>query len=222
MGKMKALTAGALVALALASVPAVASAGEYTGDCETGATCSGTISGGAAAFANSSGETIGCSAISGTASMTSGSSTGTVQLSATGCVETISGFKFSCTNTATAGKITTNNMVAHGVYVDSKRTIPGILITGVNVTFSCASFITRTVTGNILGAKPNAECGVFKASDTASLNQTAHGVQQYTQVTETGTVFDLIANNDNGGAYLTTSLTGSLTITGTTKVKATC
>ncbi len=114
--------------------------------------------------------------------------------------------------------------MGHGVYVDPNKTLPGILITNVNLTFECAGFAKKTVTGNLLGAKPNPECNVFKSSESATLSQTAHGTQQYRQVTTTGTVFDLISSNDSGGAYLTSSLTGSLTITavGGNKVKATC
>jgi hypothetical protein len=221
--KLKALGAGALAILALALVPAGASAGEFISDCETGASCSGTISGGAGTFSNSAGETFSCTAVTGTATLTSGTSTGTVQLAGTGCVETISGFKFSCSNTATAGKITTNTLTWHNVYVDSNKTLPGILVTGVNVTLVCGTFVKKTFTGNLLGAKLNPECGVFKATETGSFEQTAHGTQKYTQVTGTGTVFDLISNNDAGGAYATSSLTGTLTGTVSgTKVKATC
>lgn len=223
--KLMALGAGALVVLAFAAIPAVASAGEFTADCSVGAECSGTITGGAAAFSNTAGETFSCTSVSGVATLTSGTSTGTVQLAAKGCKENVTIFKFSCNSVgAAAGEIKTGTLVGHGVYVDPNKSIPGILITNVNMTFQCAGFSTRTVTGNVLGAKPNPECGVFKKSESGTLEQTAHGTQKYTQVTTTGTVFDLTSNNDSGGAYATSSLTGTLTITATggTEVKATC
>lgn len=222
--KLTVFAVGVLTTLAVAAVPVVASAGEFTADCENeAATCQGTISGGAVELSNTAGETIGCTSVSGVGTLTSGTSTGTVELTAQGCKEQITGFKFSCNNTGTAGELKTGTLVAHGIYVDPNESIPGILITGVNLTFTCAGFAKKTVTGNLIGADPTPECGVFKASESGSLEQTASGQQKYKQVTTTGTVFDLITNNDSGGSYLTSALTGTATITAiNTKVKATC
>jgi len=222
-----ALAAGVLTALAFGALPVVASAGEFTADCETGAgkVCEGIVSGGAVVFSNTAGETIGCSSVTGIGTVTDGSSTGTVSLEASGCKETITGFKFSCNSPGqAAGKMSTGTLVAHGVYVDPNKTLPGILVTNVNMTIECAGFAKKTVTGNLIGADPTPECGVFKASETGSLQTTTHGQQQYKQVTTTGTVFDLISNNDSGGTYLTTAVTGTATVTAKAgdKVKATC
>jgi hypothetical protein len=219
------LAAGALAILALAAYPTVASAGEFTADCSSGATCSGTIAGSAAAISNSAGETISCTSISGSASLTSGTSTITVSLVAHGCRETITFFKFSCNTVGQpSGTISTGPLVGHSVYVESDRSITGIVITNVNVTFTCAGFADKTITGNILAGTPNPQCGVFKSSVSGTLETTAHGTQQYKQVTTTGTVFDLISNNDSGGSYLTSALKGSLSVTFVEgkQVKATC
>jgi hypothetical protein len=221
--KLKVLAAGVLAALAISALPGMASAGEFTADCETGAVCEGTISGGTAEFVNTAGEGFKCTSIGGNATLTSGSSTGTVSLVAKGCKEQITGFGFSCNNTGVAGEIKTGSLVGHGIYVEPEKKLPGILITNVNLTFNCAGFAKKTVTGNVIGADPTPECGVFKSQETETLSQTSPGVQQYKQVTTSGTVFDLMTNNDAGGAYLTSSLTGTATITAVgTKVKATC
>jgi hypothetical protein len=223
--KLMAIAVGVLSALAFTVLPMAASAGEFTADCKTGAECSGTVAAGAIALSNTAGETITCSSATGTATLTSGTSTGTVNLTAHGCKETVTIFKFACNGVGQpAGTINTGNLVGHGIYVDPNKSIPGILITNVNMTFVCAGFVSKTVTGNIIGADPTPECGVFKKSESGELKTTAHGQQQYKQVTTAGTVFDLISSNDAGGAYLTSALTGTATITATggNEVKATC
>ncbi len=212
--KLMLLAAGALAALAFAALPAVASAGEFKADCSAGATCNATVAGGAASLGNTSGETISCTSVSGTASFTSGTSTGTSSLTFHGCRETATFFKFSCNSVGQPSQtITTGSLVAHLVYLNDARTQVGLLITNVNVTFTCAGFSDKTVTGNVLGQITNPECGKAKASHKAVFGATAHGQQAFKQVTGTGTIFDLTSNNDAGGAYSTSSQIGEGTLT---------
>jgi hypothetical protein len=217
------LAATAVAALAFTAIPAVALAGEFTADCEVGATCAATLTGGQAAVSTSAGETISCSSFTGTANFTSGSSTSTIALLAHGCRETVTFFRFACNSAGQpSGTIRMNELVGHNVYLESDHSITGILITNVNTTFECAGFSKKTVTGNILGATPNPQCGVFKSSASGTLEATAHGSQKYTQVTTAGTVFDLIISSHEG-AYQTLALIGSLTATVSgNKIKATC
>ncbi len=221
--KLMLLVAAALTALAVAALPAVATAGEFNADCETGASCTATITGGAAELINSAGEGISCTAVGGSGSLTSGTSTGTVKLAFTGCRENVTIFKFTCSNTGTSGKIETNTLTSHNIYIDPNKTTPGVLLTGVNVTFTCAGFADKTVTGNIIGHISNPQCGTFATEHTVAFEKIANGTQKYMQVTTTGTKYDLISNNDNGGAYLTSSQTGSGTLKyNSNKVKLTC
>src|SRR5215213_3728141 len=93
--KLMLLAAGALAALAFAAVPTVASAGEFTATCGSGATCTGTVLGtGKAEFNDTIGLGVECANTAGTTSQTSGSSTGSVELTFTGCVDTL--FKTQC------------------------------------------------------------------------------------------------------------------------------
>jgi hypothetical protein len=227
--KLMLLAAGTMTALALAVLPATASAGEYVALCQTGAQCSATIAGGVTTLSNSEGETISCSSITGTATHTSGTSTTTAQLILHGCRETVTIFKFSCGNTETPGTITTNTTTGHIVNLEHNGTAPGALITGVSLTFTCAGYASKTVTGSIVGKFEDAHCNTFQSSHTVEFTQSSHGRQTYNQVTTTGTIYDLISNNDPAThpaitEYSTASVTGTFTISSNNgnKVNITC
>ena len=225
--KLMLLAAGVLSALAVAALPAVASAGEYTADCENGpATCEGTVAGGATQLRNDNGEGISCSSVHGITIVTNGSSTGVLILIFTGCVETITGFKFKCNSTgAAAGEIKTGSMVTHWIYLEPNKGTPGSKTTlpTAGVTFTCAGFAKKTVTGKVIGHISNPNCGTFQASHTADFTESSTGVQRWMQATTTGETTDLISNNDAGGAYTTSAQIGSGVITWKgTKVKLTC
>ena len=229
--KLMLLATGVLTALAFAALPAVASAGEYTADCENGAAaCTGTVAGGAATLRNDAGEGISCTTVDGKATVNNGSSTGALELTFTGCVETITPFKFKCNNTGVAGEIKTGSMQTHLIYLEPNKTTPGIKVTlpghgtgAGGVTFTCAGFSKKTVTGSVLGHISNPNCGTFQASHTADFTESAAGIQRWMQATTTGEKTDLISNNDAGGAYTTSAQTGTGVITWTgTKVKLTC
>ena len=224
--KLMLLATGVLTALAFAALPAVASAGEYTADCENGAaTCSGSVVGGEAELRNDAGEGIHCKTVGGTATVTNGSSTGTLSLVFKTCTETITPFGFSCNNTGVAGEIKTGSMVTHLIYLEPNKTTPGIKVTlpAAGVTFNCAGFAKKLVTGKVIGHISNPNCGTFQASHTADFAESATGVQRWMQATTSGETTDLISNNDAGGAYTTSSQKGTGVITWTgTKVKLTC
>jgi len=207
--KLMVLAAGALAALAFMAIPSIATAGEVIGTCSSGATCTGTVEGtGHATLEESGGLRVTCTATSGTATQMNNSSTGTGKFVFTGCTESI--FGTQCTNTVTNGKIETNTMVSHNVILEKEPKVVGVLLTNANVTFNCpAVFSKKTVTGNLIGEIVNPECGVAKTKSTFNFAAGATtGSQKWTQVTTTGTVFDLTTNNDAGGAYATSSQTG--------------
>jgi hypothetical protein len=224
MNKLMLLAAGALTALAFAALPAAASATEYIAHCEVGASCSGTVTGGLSELENNTGEKIHCTAVEGTATATSGTSTGTVELSFTGCRETVTFFRFSCSNTATAGKITTNTMPSHLINLEHGATTPGIKLTEVNVTFTCAGFSKKTVTGKVIGHLHDPNCGTFQSTHSIGFETSGPGTQKYTQTETTGTTTDLVSNTDEPGAfYHTSGQRGTGTIHWTNnKVKITC
>jgi hypothetical protein len=114
-------------------------------------------------------------------------------------------------------------MTADFIYLEPEKTTPGVLMTGVNVTFNCAGFSRKLVTGNVIGHIENPNCGTFQASHSISFEKSSNGVQKYMQITTAGEKFDLISNNDEGGSYLTSSQTGTGTLTYTNnRVKLTC
>jgi hypothetical protein len=200
--KLMLLAAGALIVLAFAALPAVASAGEFEAHCINGAAkCEGTITSTTeATLTTDSGavaEKLRCTGpTSGTATQTSTSSTGTLQLVFTGCKDEV--FGAACQNGA-AGVITTNVMTSHLIYIDPNKSTPGVLLTGANITFTCNFGFTMTVTGNLIGHWTKPECGKAVASHIATFDVVGN-LQRYTQVTTTGTVFNLTSglNHQNG------------------------
>jgi hypothetical protein len=227
--KLMILAAGALAALAFAALPAGASALEYTADCEGAAVCTGTVAGGASQLRNDKEEGISCTAVNGAASVTNASATGTLELNFTGCVETITGFKFKCNSpTGAAGEVKTGAMVTHLIYLEPNKGTPGIKVTlpAAGVTFTCAGFSKKTVTDKVIGHISNPNCNTFQASHTADFAEAAGkpGVQQWMQATTTGPTTDLTSNNHAGGVYTTSAQIGSGVITWAVghKVKLTC
>ncbi len=232
--KLMLLAAGALAALAFTALPSAASAGEWEHHCtSTGGVaeeCTGmTIAGGAAELSNDNHEPVSCTAVSGTASAEKTGKTGKVELSFTGCKETVTFFQFSCSNTATSGKITTNEMTSHNVYLEpntAAQTKPGLLLTGANVTFECAGFAKKTVTGNIIGIITNPNCTSAITSETIKfekLGAATGTTQEWEQVTTSGTFFDLISGPDPSDST-TSSQKGEGTITtkATQHIRNTC
>jgi hypothetical protein len=141
--------------------------------CETGPTCSGTIAGGAMAISNASGETFTCTSVTGTANGTSTTKIVTIQLLFHGCIGTVSRFKFSCSNTGTAG------------------------------TIAWAAFQATTYTGNIIGTFTNSPtiCNTFQASHELNFTATSHG--QQTDKAYPGVNYDLTSGTHSNDTVTT-------------------
>ncbi|HVD39470.1 MAG TPA: hypothetical protein VNC16_00505 [Solirubrobacterales bacterium] len=218
--KLMLLAAAALSALALAVLPTLASAEEYEAHCRwpsglPKSVCEYSITGGFAELSDTSGLRIHCKTVGGTGQLTSTTSTGTAILQFKECTDFV--FGTECNNQGAGTKqINTNTFTSHLVNIDpTPITTPGILLTAVNVTFSCPAIgVKKTVTGNIIGhmINPGAVCNKEVSTFEMNFQKAANGQQTVKQVTTTGTIFDLISNNDAGGSYLTSAQTGLGTI----------
>ncbi|HEX3042777.1 MAG TPA: hypothetical protein VHP56_11880 [Solirubrobacterales bacterium] len=226
--KLMILVAGALTALAFMSLAGAASAKETKLKCEGAGACTFTVDGGETKFSIVGGDTVKCTGVSGNGSVTNldasrESTTSTVQLLFTNCREQNSGFQFTCTNTATAGNVTTNVMTGHNVALTT-GTEAGVLLTNAGVTFTCAGgFASTQVTGSILG-ESETKCGSTSKGTALKqvFNTTGHGLQSLT--TYTGTTFKLEGKTSHtgGGAYANAAQFGTGTLTFNQSVELTC
>jgi hypothetical protein len=191
------LAAGALTALAFAALPAGASAEEMLEHCSA-APCEGVVqSTGSAVLTDDGGARVECAKATGsTPQIAATASTAEVVLTFDECNN-------DCNNEgAGTRKIITNVMTGHLItFTKGNPATAGVLLTGVNVTFKCAfGLVTKTVTGNIIGTITNPECGKAVTHHTIVFSQTGFG--QQTDMTYTGSTFDLLTNNT------TSALTG--------------
>jgi len=217
------LAAGALSALAFAALPALASAGEYEAHCEGAILCTGEITGGAASLVSANGDTITCSAMGGTTSFSSTTTTGTTTLHLTGCREHVTFFTFTCNSPGdVAGTINVASLQYHVINLEHGGTTPGFKFTGVNTTFECTGFSKRTVTGSVVGHLELASCNTATTTHAVNFDQASTGSQKYKQATTTGTETDLIANNDAGGPYTTMAILATWTVHWDHSAKFTC
>jgi hypothetical protein len=229
--KLMLLAAGALSALAFAALPTIASAGEYEVHCPT-VPCVGNITGTNAEHAieleNDAGEKVDATAVDGTVTINAATTTtATAELEFTHVYETTSGFNFTCNSTgAPSGVIRTGAIPAHFVNLTHGGTNPGVLLTNINVTFSCAGgLVVKTVTGNIIGTITTPNCNGASATNVVTFNKKAGtpGTQEHEQVTNTGTFFDLTSGDHKNANDLTTSAqTGRGVITWDNKPTITC
>ena len=236
--KLMLLAAGALSVLAFTALPSGAVAGEPHIKCEA-FPCTYTVEGGETRFSELAGGTVWCTKVEGSGAITQSateptkaakeSTTGTVELTFSGCAEQATIFHFACTGPGQAsGVVKTGSLVTHNIYVnDAKK--QGVLLTNISTTFTCAGgFARSTVTGNVIGELHETECG--KATKTIKQNFTAtkHGDQTWKQITGTGTTFDLqTATNHNTtptatSGYETASQVGTGTLTFNQNVTPTC
>jgi len=226
--KLMLLAVGALTALAFAALPGAAWAKETKLKCEGVGACTFTATSGVTQFSIEGGDTVKCEASSGTGQVTNlnaerESTTSTVQLLFTDCTEQNTIFHFKCTNTATAGNITTNVLTAHNIALPGTPTEAGALLTNAGVTFTCAGGYAPTqVTGNIIGEYEN-KCNTNTGTkQTINFMTNGDGLQKDTAYT--GDVFKLEGKTKHevAGKYADSSQDGTGTLTFNQNVILTC
>jgi hypothetical protein len=227
--KMMRLGLGAMVALAFAALPAVASAGEPEVTCG-GAVCGAfTTHGKEATLATTSGTSVICTSNAGSGKYTT-KTTGELSLTFHGCKDEV--FGATCTTPGQpAGTIKTGTSVFHNIMIHSTAQkaggTAGVLITnpagGVPyTTFNCLGFLHIEVSGNIIGHLESPACGASsKEHKLVFENNGTPGHQKYMQVTTTGTLFDL-TSKVNGGAPSTSSMTATGITTFASAALVTC
>lgn len=226
--KMMLLVGGALTALVFTALAGTAAAKETKLKCEGAGACTFTVSGGVTKPSMANGDTLQCQTVSGNGEVINlnaerESSTGNVQLLFTGCKEQNTIFHFACTNTATAGNVTTNVMTTHGVALPVTTTEAGSILTNAGVTFTCAGgFASTQITGSVIGegeGKCNTNTGTVHKG---VFNATGDGAQALT--TYTGSTFKLEGKTSHtgGGAYSNFAIAGTATLTFNQSTILTC
>jgi hypothetical protein len=225
--KLMLLMVGALTALAFMALAGAASAKETKLKCEEGGACTYTVHGGELRYSLHNGDTVWCSTVTGNGEVTGlvngESTTSNVQLLFHGCKEQATPFHFNCSNTGTAGTITTNVLVVHNIALPGTPTEAGVLITNWGVTFTCAGgFASTQVTGSIIGEYEN-KCGTNTGTvQKYEFRAAAHGTQ--TDRTYTGNTYDLEGKTSHtgSGSYETTAIISTTTLTFNQNVELTC
>jgi hypothetical protein len=226
--KLMLLVAGALTALAFTALAGTATAKETRIKCEGVGACTFTISGGEVRLSSHNGDTIWCTSEEGNGEVTGlnaerESTTDTMRLLFKGCKEQATIFHFSCSNTATAGNITTNVLTTHGIALPGTPTEAGALLTGLNMTFTCAGgFASTQWTGDLIGeseTKCNTNTGTVQK---LVFSAPTHGTQA--DRTYTGTTHDLQSKTSHtgGGSYETFAISSTTTLTYNQNVILTC
>ncbi|HEX3041017.1 MAG TPA: hypothetical protein VHP56_02875 [Solirubrobacterales bacterium] len=222
------LMAGALTVIAFTALEGIATAKETKIRCEGAGACTFTLSGGITKFSMTNNDTLQCSGSSGSGQVTElgaerESATGTIQILYTGCKEQNSGFNFSCSNTATAGSITTNQVVVHSIALPGTTNEAGVLVTNIGVTYTCAGgFAATQSTGSIIG-EAEERCNTNTGTKhTINFTTTGDGIQSLTSYT--GVTFKLEAktSHSGGGSYTTAAQSGTGTMTFNQNVIVTC
>ena len=115
-----------------------------------------------------------------------------------------------------AGTIVIATSIAHLVYLDEAHTKVGSLTTppasGVFAKFTCLGIVVEVKGNGLLSEITAPKCGEKSKTGTTVATSTSPGVQKYTQIEETGTVYKL-ESKTGGGEFVAASLDG--TVTGT-------
>jgi hypothetical protein len=227
--KMLLLVIGVFTALAFTALSGAATAKEVVIKCEVQNACPIIIVfNKETSFSIAGGDTVKCEAGSGSGEMTGlnaerESSTSQVQLLYTGCKEQNTIFHFACSNTATAGNITTNVMTVHNVALPGTTNGVGVLMTNAGTTFTCAGgFASTQVTGSLIGEFEN-KCNTNTGTEQkVNFTTTGDGAQSLT--TYTGTTFRLEGktSHSSGGSYANAAQSGTMTMTFNQNVILTC
>jgi hypothetical protein len=221
------LLALSVFALAIAALPAMASAGEPVIDPAAGKfPLSFTTHGGHSELRAANEPEITCTSNSGSGKYTSGT-TGEFSLTFSGCTTSFFGFPVSCNSASQAtGVIKTNSSTFHTAYLTDAKTTPGVLVTpptgGVFTTIICGSFANIEDKGNgILGHLTSPKCG--EKSTTGKLSFTATGSSQtYKQVTATGTSYSLSSKTESNSTEVAAGEQAEGTVTFAEAVTLTC
>jgi hypothetical protein len=178
----------ALAALALAAIPANASAG--TPEVHCGGTACGafTVTGGLTEWSIAGFPTTFCTSITGTGNYTSKTG-GTITLASHGCRD--NAVTDACTTAAQpTGTVVLGPYEFENIYLTDDKTKPGILITNVNASYVCFTTIV-TLKGSLIGELEGGCPGSAQTDLKLSFERTVEGSQRYMQSTGTGTLFDL-------------------------------
>jgi hypothetical protein len=144
--------------------------------------------------------------------------TGTMTITFKGC--TSSGL--SCTTSGqTSGTIVFTPLTFHNVMIHAN--VPGILLTPNSETnvfahYVCGGFINVTMEGNGLIGTITSACGTETSATELKFAATLTNTQQHTQITTTGTVYDL---KKASGETVTLVNTSKLTLSKKSKVECT-
>jgi hypothetical protein len=231
MSKKIILLALAAISAAMFALPAVASAGEWSLDSasgkypvnfklsSTGSTILTTDDG--------TGLKVTCKSAGGSGIQESATTSKEVTLTFSECTENL--FSSKCTTSGqTAGTIKTTDLTGHNVKLEpSPSTLRGVLLTpkeGHFATFTCAGGLFSLKVGGtgIIGEliSPTA-CNAVSNVATVTFQTVGEGTQKWTQVTTTGSKFDLTASK-NGGTPVTAGQDGLGHITFDENMTFTC
>jgi hypothetical protein len=218
--KLTMALAAALAALAFMALTGSAAAKETKLKCEGSGKCTFTTVSGRSIIRILS-DAIFCEASSGSGEVINlseerESTTDTAQVLYTGCKEQNTAFHFSCSNTGTAGNITTNVMTTHYIALPGTPTEAGVVKTNAGVTFTCAGgFASTQITGSVI-AESETKCG--------ENTSTVQKISSKNLTVITGSTFkpEGKTSHTSGGVYEGAEIESTTTMTFNQKVILTC
>jgi hypothetical protein len=220
---------GVAAVLAVTMLPGSAAAKETKLKCEGAGACTFTATGGETNISIVGGDTVKCTGVTGNGEVSGlnaerESTTDIIIFLYTGCKEQNTAFHFTCSNTGTAGNITSNLLVTHFIEVPLVFfTLVAVLETNVNLTFTCAGgFASTQVTGSLIGEWEN-KCNTNTGTVQKQIfSTTGDGAQSVT--TYTGSTFKLEGktSHSSGGTYANAAISGTTTLTYNQNVILTC
>lgn len=218
MTKASFICAAAAIAAALC-LPAAATAAEWQIKPEGGGTYPLSLKGkgGVTKMTTAGGTTIECTSMTGTGQY-SNATKGFLALTLTGCTDLMTAT--SCTTKGeAAGTITVAAMALQNIYLEPKKTRPGVLTQsnlGTFATFACnKGMIGIDITGSVLAEMTSPKCGATKqATATWVWAAAAAGTQQWITIEKEPALgqWDMKMSINGGGAN-TVSMDATYTIT---------
>ena len=225
MSKKIMLLALTAVSAVMFALPAVASAGEW--EMVPGGKAFTVDNVGNTVLTTNNNETVTCTKVAGTGTYNTApvsTTTGTVEMTFTGCTTIIFGFTVNCTTSGLAtGTITTTTVGFTNIYLTDAKTTPGVKLTGAGAdehfaTFTCGG-VKIVVSGSVIGESESI-CNHETKEHKLKFESTAHGIQQWKQNTLTGPETDLTATV--GGTAHTASQDGTGKLTFNQNEKVVC